>query len=119
MNTGSAIGRFFLTMAAGFAEMERNLTGERTKAALQHKKINGEKYSATPYGYQAKNGCLVKDPQEQAVVVRINALRETGTSYQRIADALNADNIPTKRGDTWYGSTVRNIALNGLHEEVK
>ena len=32
IDTRSAMGRAFLTMAAGFAELERNLIGERTKA---------------------------------------------------------------------------------------
>src|SRR6266576_5058844 len=36
MNTGSAMGRMFLTLMAGFAELERNLIAERTTAVLAH-----------------------------------------------------------------------------------
>ena len=43
INTATAMGRMFLTMAAGFAELERNLIGERTASALQVKKSRREK----------------------------------------------------------------------------
>ena len=42
INTSSAMGRMFITMMAGFAELERNLISERTTTALQHKKSHGE-----------------------------------------------------------------------------
>ena len=51
IDTSSAMGRMFLTMAAGFAELERNLISERTKTALQHKRKNGHLVGAVPYGY--------------------------------------------------------------------
>ena len=38
INTATAMGRMFLTMMAGFAELERNLIAERTTAALAYKK---------------------------------------------------------------------------------
>lgn len=38
INTASAMGRMFLTMTGGFAELERNLIAERTRTALQHKR---------------------------------------------------------------------------------
>ena len=41
IDTTSAAGRFMLVVLAGAAEMERNLTRERTKAAMAVKKSNG------------------------------------------------------------------------------
>jgi DNA invertase Pin-like site-specific DNA recombinase len=74
LDTASAMGRMFLTMAAGFAEMERNLTAERTAAALSRKREKGEKTGGSiPFGYDVQPGpdgtrCLVANAQEQATV---------------------------------------------------
>src|SRR5512134_1385865 len=43
IDTTSAAGRFMLVVLAGAAEMERNLTRERTRSALAVKKANGER----------------------------------------------------------------------------
>ena len=117
LNTGSAMGRFFLTMAAGFAEMERNLTGERTTAALAWKKAQGQKYAPTPYGYREAEGKLLPNDEELAVVARIKNLRGEGVSYHKIADALNLEGVPSKRGGKWYASTVHYIDRNDLYAE--
>ena len=41
VDTSSAMGRFFLTVMAGAAEMERNQIRERTSMAMQHMKQRG------------------------------------------------------------------------------
>jgi DNA invertase Pin-like site-specific DNA recombinase len=41
MNTASALGRMFLTLMVGCAELERNLVAERTASVLAHKKEQG------------------------------------------------------------------------------
>jgi len=43
LDTQSAMGRFFFTLTAALAEMERCLIGERIKAALAHKRSRNEK----------------------------------------------------------------------------
>jgi site-specific DNA recombinase len=43
LDTRSAMGRFFFTLTAALAEMERRLIGERTKAALAHKRSKSER----------------------------------------------------------------------------
>ena len=42
----------------------------------------------------------------------------SGTSYDRIADDLNADRIPTKRGGRWYPATVRSVFLTARKREA-
>ena len=59
--TATAVGRMFLTMLAGFAEMERRLNGERTAAALRHKKGKRQAYSPTPYGFDREGDGLVEN----------------------------------------------------------
>lgn len=51
------MGKMFLTMAAGFAEMERNLIAERTRAALERKRERGERLGGRlPYGFELAPG---------------------------------------------------------------
>lgn len=110
VNTGSAVGRFFLGMLAGVAELERNLIAERTSAALRHKVARGERVGAPPYGYAAtgEGTTWVPVPEEQAVIERIRDLRRGGLkSLARVADTLNREGVPTKRGARWHAATIR------------
>lgn len=118
LNTASAIGRLFLTMTAAFAELERNLTAERTKAALLHKKIHRQAYSPTPMGFRREDDRLVEVPTELSIVERIHAMHATGSSLRSIADRLNEENIPGKKGGRWYASTVRYLLNNDLYDAL-
>lgn len=115
LNTASAMGRFFLNMMAGFAELERNLIAERTEAALNHKKGNLEAYSPTPYGYDREGDTLTENAEEQEAINRIHALRSVGASLRAIAAELTRLGIPTKTGGKWYASTVKYILDNDLY----
>lgn len=109
LNTGSAMGRMMLTMMAGFAQFERDLTAERTKAALTHKRDAGAAYSPTPYGKVREGDALRDDATEQSILARIRAMRSAGIALRRIADRLNGEGIASKQGRTWYASTVAYI----------
>jgi transcriptional regulator with XRE-family HTH domain len=37
-------------------------------------------------------------------------------TLKKIADALNADGIPTKQGSRWYAQTVKDVLSNSLNE---
>jgi len=117
INTGTAMGRFFITMAAGFAELERNLISERTETALAHKKAKREAYSPTPLGYDREGNALVVNEKEQEVISQIKAWRKEGATLRQIANRLNDAGIPTKKGGKWYASTVTNILNNSIHNE--
>ena len=119
INTSSAMGRMFLTMMAGFAELERNLISERTAAALRHKKQKGEVYSALPLGYEDQDGQLVPIDEEMVIVSEIRAMRQDGLSLHKIANDLNGRGIVGKRGGRFYASTIRAILGNDLHEGMK
>lgn len=108
IDTSTAMGRFFLTVMAGAAEMERNLIRERTSAALAHKAANGERVGQVPYGYRAEGRDLVEDEDEQRFVRTIMAWREGGHSIRRIARLLNENGIEA-RGARWHPTTVARI----------
>ena len=100
IDTASAMGRMFLTMAAGFAEMERTLTAERTTAALSRKREKGERIGALPYGKQLDTDGihLIDDAPEQAVMAAVRELRASGLSYRAIAGELNARGLVNRAG---------------------
>lgn len=122
VNTGAEAGRLVLAVMAGFADLERHLTSERTRTALAHKKAHRFVYGSTPYGFDLAGNQLVPHPAEQAVIATVKAWRTDGWSLRRIAGELNRRGIPTKQsspaGPTtrWYASTVRYLLTNPLHQ---
>lgn len=107
INTGSAMGRMFLTMMAGFAELERGIIAERTAAALRHMKGDGRVYNHVPLGYRAQDGRLVPIDEEQVVVAEILALHAQGKTLREIAGELNGRGIVGKKGGRFHASTIR------------
>ena len=90
-----------------FATYERLVIKMRTRAALQHKKATGQKYTnITPYGFEAIEGRLVQVLAETEVVAEIQAARSSGNTLQSIADNLNGRGIPTKTGKQWAPATI-------------
>jgi site-specific DNA recombinase len=109
IDTTSAAGEMFFGILAVFAQFERKQVGERTKAALAHKKAKGEKYGPVPFGYEEVEGRLLEVRSEALSVATILRMRRSGMSYHRIADRLNEDGITGKRGGQWHASTVRYV----------
>jgi len=111
IDTTNAAGKMVFRMLAVLAEFERDLTAERTKAALAFKRANGEAYGEIPYGYRRAGDRLVSDPDAQRAVNLILELRAGGLSYRLIAAELEARGVPTAKGSTtWNPGTVQRIA---------
>lgn len=107
LDTHSALGKFFFTLTAALAEMERGLIGERTRTALAQKKARGEKTGGhVPYGFSLVGKKLVPDVREQEILRRMSDMRGQGMSFQRVADLLNAEGILTKKGTAWDRARV-------------
>ena len=98
-------------MAAGFAELERNLIRERTATALQHKKSKGEYVGEVPFGFDldADGKTLTINAIEQEAIGLIRELRECGLSYRSIASQLETTGVRTKKGNRWIHTTIRSI----------
>ncbi len=106
LDTGSAAGRLVLNIMTAVSQWEREAIGERTRDAMRHKKATGTVYSRPVFGYDSRDGLLVGNPTEQAVIAGMRVLRADGLSYAGIAETLNADNVATKRGGKWGAQTV-------------
>lgn len=118
INTASAMGRFFLGMMAGFAELERNLIAERTTTALNFMKNNKQVYGPIPFGFDRQGEVLIENNNERATVEKIIEQRIGGLSFAKIAEWLNSQGIASKNGGKWYASTVHYIFKNNIHREV-
>lgn len=92
---GAAMAQFL----AVFAELERRLIGERTKAALAVRRSQGVRLG--------RPNTLPAD-----VVARIVSERGKGDTWTSIARKLNDDGVPTSQGGKcWYPATVRHVSL--------
>jgi DNA invertase Pin-like site-specific DNA recombinase len=112
VDTSSAMGKMFLTMAAGFAEMERNLIAERTRAALERKRERGERLGGhLPYGYEVLAGSklLLESEADKKLLARAKRLQRAGLSVRAIAAKLAAEGYVTRRGRPMTKSTVGNL----------
>jgi len=107
LDTSSAMGKMFLTMSAAFAEMERTLISERTKAGMGVKKSRGERVGRVPFGKRlGSNGKTLEDcPGEMACLDRIRYFKREGYSVRSIAGGMNAIGY-TNRGKPWTKSAV-------------
>ena len=112
IDTTSATGKLMFQLIAAFGEFERNLTAERTSAALQHKKAKGERTGSIPYGFKLAMDKvkLLKDKAEQAMIALCKELKEQGLSLRKIAAKL-AEQGFKPRGKAWYAKTVSNILV--------
>lgn len=101
LDTSSAMGRFFLTVMAGAAELERNLVSERTRDGLAHKRSMGQRTGLhARYGQRiAEDGkTLVADEREQQLLCIVQGYRQSGMSQRAIVTRLEADGFTTRRG---------------------
>jgi site-specific DNA recombinase len=110
LDTKSALGRFFFTLMASLAEMERGIISERISAAMERKREKLEPCNNNPtYGYRIECSRVVPDLHEQAVVKRIHCLHAGGHTIWGIRDILTAEGIVNRRGKPFGKTQIHNI----------
>lgn len=111
IDTSTAMGRFFLTVMAGVAEMERNLIRERTKAAMGHLATTGKRVGGLPYGFTlgADGKTLVEEASEQEVIALAHQWRNQGHSLRRIAQELSKLGLTSRTGLAFHPQQVRRM----------
>lgn len=110
LDTSSAIGKFFFTIIASLAELEREIIGERTKAAMGQKKANGQKISSrAPYGYTYIDNQAIPVAEEQACIEYLRSLRATtpGLGQKRAAKMLEQAGYVNRNGIRFGVSSMR------------
>ncbi|HEY5011433.1 MAG TPA: recombinase family protein [Acidimicrobiia bacterium] len=101
VDTSTPSGEMMANVVAAFAQYERRLISERTKRALAVKRAEGVQLGR---------------PRSIPGVVRqrIAEMRHEGLSYQRIADVLNAADVPRgQNGVKWWPGTIHRVLEPG------
>lgn len=116
---------FTVHIMAAVAQWEREAISKRTKEAMQAAKARGATFGSARdghwYGREEKRRAGAALGGERAAIVHIrkaNAaykdvaphvikLRLNGLSFRKIAEKLNEEGIPTRRGKQWKAATVR------------
>ena len=112
IDTRTAAGRLVLNVLMSVSQWEREVIGERTRDALQHKIRNGERCGKIRFGYRlADDGTTLRPvPEEQQAIQLIHKLRAEGESLRNIAAELERRKVLTKNGkNTWKHSAIIRI----------
>jgi site-specific DNA recombinase len=104
-------GRAMAQMASVFAELERAMIRERTKAAMNVKRGRNERMShCVPFGWdEGAEGVLLKNKKEQRAIAWMRELQRDGKSLRQIAALLNDRGVEPKRAKRWLHSSVLRI----------
>jgi len=107
----SPYGRAMAQMASVFAELERAMIRERTKAAMNVKRGRNERMShEVPFGWdEGTAGILVWNDREQQTIAWMKTARGQGKSLRQIAALLNDQGVEPKRAKRWLHSSVLRI----------
>lgn len=101
-------------MVGVFAQLDRGMIAARLRAGRRMKAASGGYAGGAPrYGMRAEGRSLVADEGEQASIARLRALDQQGCSSRQIADTLNAEGVPSKRGGSWSSATVCRVLRAG------
>src|SRR3954469_24817992 len=87
---GNGLSKLFLTIAAAFAEAERDRIRERITNVKQDQKARGRYLGGKmPFGYRvAGDGTLIEHKAEQEAIGAMKAMRENGMALRPIAAAM-------------------------------
>lgn len=96
VDTSTTNGKLIMHVMIALAQWEREMIGDRTKAALKAVRARG-----TKIGRKAGVG---KDTLQL-----IGALRRSGLSWQKVANSLEREGVDTGQGGKWHAATVRKL----------
>jgi site-specific DNA recombinase len=108
IDTATPMGRTIFAVLAGMAEQERQAITERTWSGRRTKADKGGfAGGAAPYGYRKdKDGGLIVDEAEAAIVRRIYTMCESGMSASAVARALNSEGLRPRRAKGWSRQAI-------------
>lgn len=109
-----------------FSHREARVIAARTKDNMKFRKENGRTYSSAPYGFsntgergtngKIVDGKLIPNEAEQLVIQHIKEMAAAKKSLAAIADKLNFDKIPSKKGGRWSSKTISDVLNNSLNK---
>jgi DNA invertase Pin-like site-specific DNA recombinase len=105
LDLSTPMGRAMAGIAVVFAQLEREMASDRTKAGLAVARAKGKRLGGA-------RGVSKGSPTRLDPLVQRRILRERagGHTLAEIAHGLNADEVPTAlRGKLWHAKTIANI----------
>ena len=91
----NGVSALFFTMISAFAEFERSRIQERVKDTKEKMKSEGRYLGGkVPYGFYVKDGYLVPDEDQQAVIAVVQELRQEGVPLRKVAKEVGLS-VPT------------------------
>lgn len=130
VDTSTAMGRMWIALVAGFAEIELETIRKRTKYITDMLRAEGRAYTGECFGFDCikqvaydEHGTPLRDDEgqvktikmfvpnedEQAVIDLIRELTEAGLGQRSIAARLNDLGHRTRRGKDWIGGYILRI----------
>lgn len=107
-DTSTPTGKFFMTLLASIAALERDTIMERTLLGKERCAREGKWVSGPPpFGYRSRNGYLEIQKEEAETIKLIYRLYVDGMSTIDVAEYLNARDIPTpskSKGNKFQGT---------------
>lgn len=90
--SGNGLSKLFLTIAAAFAEAERDRIIERvTQVKADQRKQGRFLGGVRPFGFDVVDGTLVENAAEQGAIAQMQAMRAEGKSLREISTAIKAE----------------------------
>lgn len=108
-DTSTPVGRAMMGLLGVFAQMEREITGERVAAAMRERALQGKRTCSDVLGYDAVPGGLCINPDEAARVLEIFRIYEETGSLSETARWCQEHSIRGKRGGEMDAYKVRVI----------
>jgi DNA invertase Pin-like site-specific DNA recombinase len=111
IDTSTPTGKFFLTVMAGAAELERNLIKERCNEGRKVRQAEGKRIGEIPYGWKLADDSksLVECPEEQEALDLIHCMKQNGHTLREIAAELNRRGYHAKKGGAWTHGQVQSV----------
>ncbi len=101
----------FRGMIDQFSQFERLRIGERTKAALQAKKLRKERVGYIPFGYQLDQDGkhLIPKENEQLILKEMERLKDSNLGVRKIAESLNKNNLLNRNNVSWNHMSIHRV----------
>lgn len=112
IHTISSDGELMLSILASYAQEESLSASENQKWRIRRNFEQGKPWNGTMLGYRYKDGTLVIEPSEAKTVRRIFREYLSGKGVLAIANGLNADETPTRKGNIWHKRSVTCVLQN-------
>ena len=113
IDTSTSQGPLLRNVMAAFAECERDVRSDYSRASRDHRARQGLPHGGwAPFGYTPAKDTHVVDQEHARIVRDIFAMYERGESMTGVARVLNERGIPSCQKGLWSKPTIRKILEN-------